>query len=177
VGQLHWPDGCPVCEGDNGGRGTCDPCAQTVQTFRGLIRGLQEWRSGYEAGELPEVITDPAGRQWSIWDVERFYALRDQQLYDEAHREWRYRIPRQMARALELFLYDNMLERDAAVAMGVSPSNPIGTYATVGLAKMLHAAREQELPGIDFEFEVDMDCWQPDPEAAVPDDAPIAEAA
>jgi hypothetical protein len=151
MGQLHWPDGCPVCEGDNGGRGTCDPCAETVQTFRGLIRGLQEWRSGFEVGEVSDVITDPLGREWSLWDVERFYRLR---LREDL-------VPAQMARAIELFLYRNMLEKAAAVEMGVSPSNPIGTYATVGLVKMLRAVREREVGGLDFAFEVDMDRWQP----------------
>jgi hypothetical protein len=142
MGQLS-AKACPVCGGENGGRWTCDPCTKTVAVMRGLVRGLQQWRSSLEAMEVAETIADPTGRTWCLWDVERFYAYRRQ-------------LPERMQTAIELMLYQGMFERDVARSMGISESNPVGVYVTVGLVRLLAMTRAGSLPGCRIEFDVDL---------------------
>lgn len=132
-----------MCTAENGGRWTCADCSASLAVFRGLIRNLQGWHSAFEAGTVSDVILGPDGREWSMWDLDKLY-------------ETRVKLPHQMRRAVELFLYDNTLERDAAKHMGVSETSPVAIYATVGLTRMLGWARDGEIPGCAFDFEVDM---------------------
>lgn len=113
--------------------------------FRGLIRNLQAWRSAFESQDAPEVIQEPTppGREWVLWDVERFFGYRGL-------------LPQRMRDALDLFLYRGQFERQVAERMGISGTNPVGVYATVGLTKLLAMARDGRLPGCSFEFEVDL---------------------
>lgn len=145
MGQLSYPDGCPICGGLNGGRGTCDPCGKTVDQFRRLIRNLQQWRSSYEVNPELEILPSVDGREWNIWDVERFYG-------------YRRLLPEQQRRCIELFLHDNFFERETAQALGVGRGKhtSVAIYATVGLIKLLAMARAGELPGCHFDFEVDL---------------------
>lgn len=53
-------------------------------------------------------------------------------------------LPRRQQQAIELFLIQNVLEEEAAVMMGVSPTNPVGMYATAGLERLLKLL-DQEL--------------------------------
>lgn len=132
-----------MCGAENSGKWTCAPCSRDVEAFRRLIRNLQGWRSAFEAQAVEDSIVDHLGRTWVLWDIQRFY-------------DHRAGLPGQMARAIELFLYHNRPERVAAVMMGISPSNPIGVYATVGITRLLGLARASQLSGCDFEFETDM---------------------
>jgi len=144
---MDFPDGCPICGGHNGGRGTCAPCSKTVNTFRNLIRNLQRWRSLYEADASADVLCGPDGREWLLWDIERFY-------------EYRRVLPEQQRRCIELFLYENHFERETAEKMGVgkgSQHTSVAIYATVGLIKLLSLARDGELPGCSFDFDVDIE--------------------
>lgn len=45
-------------------------------------------------------------------------------------------LPRQRARAIEFFLYRDMREQDAAMAMGLSAETPVAIYATQGLRQL-----------------------------------------
>jgi hypothetical protein len=110
--------------------------------MRGLLRGLQAWRSSYESLEVAETLVDPAGREWVLWDVERFY-------------DHRRRLPERMRVAIELMLYEGRFERDVARSMGISESNPVGVYVTVGLVRLLAMARTGRLRGCRIEFDVD----------------------
>lgn len=101
--------------------------------MRELIRNLQTWRSHYEALEVPDVLTASDGRSYTLWDVTYFY-------------EQRHRLPDQMRTAIELCLYENVLERDAAKRMGTSETNPVSVYATVGLTYLIRMARDGEMP-------------------------------
>lgn len=98
-----------------------------------MVRNLQAWHSWYEAMEAPEVLEAPDGREYCLWDIDLFYGgrtiLADQQRM-----------------AIEVCLYENVLEREAAIRMGVQPSNPVSIYATIGLTYMLVAALEGTLP-------------------------------
>lgn len=133
MGQLKSAS-CPVCLGINNGRWTCPDCTALVNTHRELIRNLQAWKSLLEGLEVEDTIVSSDGRSHTIWDVEYFYAQRK-------------RLPQQMQRAIELFLFENHKESEAAVRMGLTDTSPIGIYATVGLTKLLAMARAGEFPG------------------------------
>jgi hypothetical protein len=103
-----------------------------VKTLRELFRQLQAWHSIYESDGV-DVITGDLGVQICLWDIDYLYT----QLY---------RLPKRQHEAIELYLVQNMREADAAVAMGVSETNPIGIYATVGLTKLIDMIDAGELP-------------------------------
>ena len=103
-----------------------------VRTLRELFRQLQQWRSIYESDGV-DTITGPAGEQICLWDIEY--------LYGELHR-----LPKRQHESIELYLVQNMRESDAAVAMGVSATNPIGIYATEGLKKLVSLIDSGALP-------------------------------
>lgn len=105
-----------------------------VNVHRDLIRNLQQWHSYYENQEVTDVLVGSDGKGYCLWDVDRFY-------------EHRLTLPPQQATAIRLCLYENALEREAAVRMGVSPTNPVLIYATVGLTKLLALAYRDELSG------------------------------
>lgn len=102
----------------------------TVDVLRRLFRNLLNWVSMYETDGI-DTITDPSGVEWSLWDLLFWY----QQVP---------LLPRGHAMAIDLFLVQNLLESDAAVLMGVSPTNPIGKYASEGLAKLVRMIEEDD---------------------------------
>lgn len=71
-------------------------------------------------------------REYSLWDVQTFY---DQRIV----------VPERMQQSIQFCLFENMKERDAAVRMGISSSNPVSEYATIGLTNMLAKAVKGEL--------------------------------
>lgn len=95
----------------------------SVGLLRELFRHLQAFRSLFEA-EGVDTLTGPDGQQWSLWDLE--------DLYREAEG-----LPCRQKEAIDLCLIANVRERDAAVMMGVSPTNPVAMYATSGLEKLV----------------------------------------
>lgn len=96
---------------------------QRVSTLRELFRNLVTWRALFETDGVEE-ITGPDGKTWSLWDV--------QYLYEQVGR-----LPPRQRQAIELCLIQNIKERDAAVMMGVSETNPVMSYATLGLEKIV----------------------------------------
>jgi DNA-directed RNA polymerase specialized sigma24 family protein len=93
---------------------------------------LQQWRSLYEADGL-EVLKGPGGEEYSLFDVEYLYA--------NLHR-----LPKRQHEAISLYLVQGMREVDAAKAMGLSATNPIGIYASVGLKRLIGMIESGELP-------------------------------
>lgn len=55
-------------------------------------------------------------------------------------------LPVRQQQAIELFLVWNMPEEEAALAMGLTKTNPIGMYATSGLGRLLNLMDEGYLP-------------------------------
>lgn len=100
--------------------------------LRELFRQIQQWKSLYESEGI-DCITAPSGEEISLWDL--LY------LYEQLPK-----LPRRQHQAIEMYLVQNMRETDAAVAMGLSPTNPIGIYATVGLGKLIAMIDNDELP-------------------------------
>jgi hypothetical protein len=99
-----------------------------------LIRNLQQWLSLFESMEIPDTLVAPDGHEYSLWDVQRFY-------------EQRAVCPDRMQQSIQYCYFENMKEKDAAVRMGISASNPVSVYGTIGLTTMLTKASTGELPG------------------------------
>lgn len=101
----------------------------TVDTLRTLLRGLRQWRAAVEDIGLTEIV-DSSGQEWVIWDVEAiFYASQNV-------------LPVRQSQAISMFLVDGMRERDVAISMGISPTNPIGMYATDGLRTLVFGIQD-----------------------------------
>jgi predicted DNA-binding protein (UPF0251 family) len=76
-----------------------------------------------ESREVEDTILGPDGNQYNVHDIEYLYSERV------------LLSPRQK-QAIELCLYQNYKEREAARIMGVSETNPVAMYATDGLRKL-----------------------------------------
>lgn len=106
--------------------------ALTVSVLRELFRHYQEWRAIYEKDGV-DTVQAPDGQEYSLWDI--------QYLAKQLHR-----LPPQQREAIRLCLIDNMKESDAAIQMGVSPTNPVAMYATSGLEKLVEMVEGGEFP-------------------------------
>ena len=73
-------------------------------------------------------------REVSLWDALTFY-------------EARTILPERQQQSIQFCLYENMKERDAAVRMGIGPTNPVSIYATIGLTSMITFAVQGEILG------------------------------
>lgn len=114
-----------------------------VNELRALFRYLQAFRSLHETEGIDE-ITTPSGRVWSLWDLEYLYRSASRLLTPAQYR------------ALTLFLVHDVKETEAAQLMGVSPTNPIGMYASLGLRKLLDSI---DGGGMD-RFRPDQESWR-----------------
>lgn len=101
-------------------------------TLRELFRHLQAFQGLRETSNITE-ITGPNGQTYSVYDIEYLYECR------------KLLSPRQR-QAIELFLYEQIKERDVASMMGVAPTNPIAIYATQGLNRLCDLIAKGELP-------------------------------
>jgi hypothetical protein len=108
-----------------------------VNAVRILLRNLQLFRSLHESGGVDE-ITAHNGTSWSLWDIEYLYeqAMRrptGNRSYDRLHPT----LPLRQQQAIQLFLVMGFPEDRAAQIMGLSPTNPVGMYATSGITRLL----------------------------------------
>jgi len=85
-----------------------------------------------ESREVDDTILGPDGNDYNLHDVEYLYSER-------IHLS-----PRQK-QAIELCLYQNLKEKEAARIMGVSETNPVAMYATDGLRKLCDLIAAGEL--------------------------------
>lgn len=104
----------------------------SLSTLRSLFRGLQAFESFHESDGI-DIILDPEGVEWSIWDVRYLYSCRD-------------RLSPRQAQAIELCLYENIKESDAAVLMGIQGSSPVSIYANNGLKRLINMIEDDMLP-------------------------------
>lgn len=109
----------------------------TVPLLRELFRQYQAWRSAYEAREVDDVLVHQ-GFEISLWDLEYLIESID-------------RLPVRQQQAIRLCFLANLRESDAAVTMGVSPTNPVSMYANSGLSKILAMIKGGELPRFRWE--------------------------
>lgn len=107
-----------------------------VGTLRELFRNLQAFHAVFETDGVDTLI-GPDGTEWCLWDL------------DYLHRQVALLPPRQ-AQAIELCLIRNIKESEAAVMMGVSPTNPVAMYATAGLTKLIAMIESGVFPRFRF---------------------------
>jgi len=123
-------------------------CEIDHRILRELIRNLQLFEALFET-EGVDTIIGPNGTEYSLFDIQRLYGCR------------RYLSTRQ-EQAVRLFLYEDKREREVALAMGVSPANPVAIYATQGLKRLaLIYDSGFAIPGGD-----DHGTEEPEPDAA-----------
>ena len=106
--------------------------ALDVYTLREIFRNYRQWEALVETDRV-DTIKGPDGEEYDFYDIQYLY----EHLGD---------LPARQQEAIELYLINNMREKDAAVRMGLSETNPIGIYATVGLTKLLELVRSGALP-------------------------------
>ena len=93
---------------------------------------MQQFRAYYEDTGRSEIQT--AVGEVSLLDLEY--------LLDEAS----HRLSPRQYQAIQLCLIGQMREQDAAVIMGIAPSNPVAMYATDGLRRLVAMVERDELP-------------------------------
>lgn len=93
----------------------------------------------FEADEVPDMLVAHDRKEYSLWDVQTFY-------------EHRVILPDRQQQSIQFCLYENMKERDAAVRMGIKPTNPVSIYATLGLTALLVKACAGDLPGYTYDL-------------------------
>lgn len=100
----------------------------SVGVLRELFRSLQPWRSAAIEYGI-DCLTGPDGTEYALVDIENLYALR-------------HMLSLRQRQAIEACLVADQREVDVAVAMGVSPTNPVASYATQGMKRLLAIAEE-----------------------------------
>lgn len=100
----------------------------TISVLRELLRNLQSWRSAYIEHGL-DTLTAPDGAEYALADIEALYALRTE-------------LSDRQRQAIESCLVADRREVDVAIAMRVSPTNPVASYATQGMRRLLAMAEE-----------------------------------
>ena len=103
-----------------------------MATLRELFRHLQAFRALYETEGI-DTVQGPDGEEYVIWDIE--YLLEQTGC-----------LPPRQRQAIHLCLIENRKEKDAAVIMGVSPTNPVAMYATSGLEKLVALVEQGSFP-------------------------------
>lgn len=139
---------CPVCgRREREGKWTCPGCTVEVNIHKELLRNLRHWRALYETGEVDDILTAGDGREYSLWDVDRFASARHLQVVSGAGKPPRRALAIRQAEAIEHFLLDNLTERESAIRMGISGNSPVAIYVTVGVSRLLGMAYRGEIPG------------------------------
>lgn len=87
--------------------------------------------------EVPDTLLAADGHEYSLWDVQVFY-------------EQRSVCPERQQQSIQFCYFENLKESDAAVRMGIAPSNPVSVYGTIGLTTMLTKASLGELRGYEI---------------------------
>lgn len=105
--------------------------ALDVPTLRTILKGLECWRAAREDHGIDSISWE--GHEYHIMDIEAIYLASQV-----------YLAPRQ-AQAIQHFLVGNLREVDVATMMGISPTNPIGMYASDGLTKLVEMIQNREL--------------------------------
>jgi len=94
-----------------------------IKVLRELFRNLQSWESQYSARQVGDSLKGPDSKEYNLFDIQYLYSCRTKLA------------PRQR-QAIELFLYENIREKEVALRMGVSDTNPVAMYATDGLKRL-----------------------------------------
>lgn len=96
-------------------------------TLRELLRNLQSFEALHESMGIDSITSPIDGEIWTLWDLQYLYSCRT--LLSPRQRQ-----------AIELCLYDNIKESEAARIMGLRPTTPVAVYANNGLRKLIEMA-------------------------------------
>lgn len=110
-----------------------------VGVLREAFRNLHTFRSVFESDGI-DVVVGPNGFELCLWDLEYLFERAQEVL------------PLRQRQAIEWFLVHNLKESTVAEMMGISVSNPIGTYATAGITNLVAMIEEGDFPQFSFEF-------------------------
>ena len=105
-----------------------------VPVLREMFRNMAAFRALFESDGIDIVVSEDGSIEMCLWDLE--YLI-------EAG------LPMLAARqqeAIRLVLIAQMLEPDAARAMGISETTPVAVYAANGLRKLLVLVEQGRLP-------------------------------
>lgn len=102
-----------------------------VTLLRALFRNLAAWRVLYEECGVEDIADGDF--EFSIHDIE-YLASQLHRLSERQHQ------------AIQFMLIDGRREQDVAVSLGLSPTNPVGAYATEGLRKLITWIEDGSLP-------------------------------
>ncbi len=105
-----------------------------VKLMRNVFRSLQLFRSMYEETGQDTITCE--GVSLNLFDMEKLYG-------------YRHLLSPRQSEAIELFLQHDIKEKDVAVRMGVSETNPVAIYATQGLRKMYRMIESGTISGFD----------------------------
>jgi DNA-directed RNA polymerase specialized sigma24 family protein len=103
-----------------------------LKNLREALRNLQAFEALNETEGI-DTLRSPDGYDWCLWDLQYLYSCRT------------LLSPRQQ-QAIELCLYANIKEREAAKMMGIGESSPVAVYANNGLKRLIAMAEEGLLP-------------------------------
>jgi len=106
--------------------------------LRELFRNLQTFEALHETTGI-DILTAPDGQEWSLWDLRYLYECRE-------------RLSPRQRQAIELCLYANVKETDAAVTMGLKPTTPVAIYANNGLRRLIEMAEDGLLPHFRLDY-------------------------
>jgi hypothetical protein len=96
----------------------------TVELLTGFFRSLKQWRSLFES-EGQDTLSGPDGERWDLFEFE--------ELYDWSQRT----LPEEERRAIQLCLFRDLPEAEAASIMQLQESSLVLTYASKGLEKVV----------------------------------------
>lgn len=102
----------------------------TVGLLRELFRHLQAFRALHEAEGI--TVLRYGAEEYALQDIEYLY-------------EQTKVLPFRQRQAIQLCLIENRREVDAAVIMGVSRTNPVASYASAGIKKLLELVATDSL--------------------------------
>ena len=110
-----------------------------VGVLREAFRNLHHFRAVYESDGV-DIVIGPNGFEICLWDLEYLFERSKDVL------------PLRQRQAIEWFLVMNLKESTVAEMMGISASNPIGSYATAGINNLVNMIESGEFPSFGFEY-------------------------
>lgn len=110
----------------------------TADQMKVMLRALHLLRAHFEDTGT-DTIRTPDGTEWTLWDIEYLFEVSQEAL------------PERQAEAIRFHIVEGMTEREAAITMGVAPTNPVGIYARNGLVTMAWMVNSGMLPRYQME--------------------------
>lgn len=115
-----------------------------VRTLRELFRNLQAWQSLYETDGI-DTVTGPDGQVYCLHDIRYLYEQSQGTMMPRPGAKPVPVLSPRQSQAIRMFLYENTKETDVAIAMGVSITNPVASYATQGMVRLIELIETDQI--------------------------------